>query len=135
MRAAGDWLAKDDNVNKEKAIARKRTRRRHHVRGRLRGGPERPRLSVCRSHRHLSCQVIDDAAGKTLASASTRDKELSGQVSYGGNSDAARKVGKAIAERALAVGIKAVCFDRGHYKYHGRIAALADAAREAGLSL
>jgi large subunit ribosomal protein L18 len=81
------------------------------------------------------CQVIDDSTGRTLASASTRDSSLRDQIAYGGNKTAATIIGKAIAERALAAGVKAVAFDRGHYKYHGRIAALADAAREAGLSL
>lgn len=81
----------------------------------------------------MYAQIIDDNEGRTLACASTRDKDLSG--SYGGNKAAAQAVGKALAERALAAGIKAVAFDRREYKYHGRIAALADAAREAGLSL
>ena len=90
-------------------------------------------MSIFRSHKHMYAQIIDDAEGRTLACASTRDKDLSG--SYGGNKTAAQAVGKALAERALAAGIKAVAFDRREYKYHGRIAALADAAREAGLSL
>ena len=81
----------------------------------------------------MSAQLIDDAAGKTLASASTMDKGLSGELKYGGNKDAAAAVGKAIAERAKSAGIETVCFDRGAYKYHGRVAALADAAREGGL--
>ena len=122
-------------MNREKALARRRKRRRLHVRSRIRGGPDRPRLSVYRSHRHVACQVIDDSAGKTLVAVSTRDKELRDQMSYGGNSDAAKMVGKAIAERALAAGVSAVRFDRGHYHYNGRVAALADAAREAGLKL
>lgn len=116
-----------------KAIYKQRNRRRFRVRKRLRGSAERPRLSVTRSHKHMSAQLIDDLAGKTLASASTMDKELSGSLKYGGNTDAATAVGKAIAERAKAAGIESVCFDRGSYKYHGRVAALADAAREAGL--
>ncbi|QDU58246.1 50S ribosomal protein L18 [Aeoliella mucimassa] len=81
----------------------------------------------------MSAQLIDDIAGKTLASASTLDKGLSGDVKYGGNKDAAALVGKALAERAKQAGIETVCFDRGAYKYHGRVAALADAAREGGL--
>ncbi|WP_145249920.1 50S ribosomal protein L18 [Aeoliella mucimassa] len=116
-----------------RAIFRQRTRRRFRVRKRLNGTAERPRLSVTRSHKHMSAQLIDDIAGKTLASASTLDKGLSGDVKYGGNKDAAALVGKALAERAKQAGIETVCFDRGAYKYHGRVAALADAAREGGL--
>jgi large subunit ribosomal protein L18 len=95
----------------------------------------RPRLAVFRSHKHMYAQVIDDAAGKTLAAASTRDKELREALKYGGNKDAAAAVGKAIAERALAAGVRQAALDRRHYKYHGRVAALADAARDAGLDL
>jgi large subunit ribosomal protein L18 len=122
-------------VNKDKFINGRRRRRRFRVRKRLRGDAERPRLSVFRSHKHVYCQVIDDESGKTLVSASTRDKSLRDDVGRGGNKEAAQVIGKTIAERALAAGIKAVRFDRGHYKYHGRVAALADAAREAGLGL
>ncbi len=121
-------------MNKEKFIAGQRQRRRFHVRNKLRGTADRPRLSVFRSHKHIYCQVIDDSASKTLAAASTRDKDLRDQVKYGGNKDAAQAIGKAIAERALAAGIKQVRFDRGAARYHGRLASLADAAREAGLS-
>jgi large subunit ribosomal protein L18 len=117
-----------------KQLRQLRERRAFRVRKRTRGTPDRPRLSVIRSHKHISVQVIDDQTGKTLAAASTQDKQLSGKVKSGGNSDAAQAVGKAIAERAIAAGIKAVCFDRGPYRYHGRVAALADAAREGGLS-
>ena len=99
----------------------------------MRGTADRPRLSVTRSHKHVYCQVIDDFAGRTLAQASTADKEVRPQVAYGGNADAARVVGRVIAERALAAGVKQVRFDRGRYQYHGRVAALAEAAREAGL--
>jgi large subunit ribosomal protein L18 len=88
---------------------------------------------VHRSHKHISCQVIDDLAGRTLASASSLDKDLREQLPYGGNKAAATAVGKVIASKALQAGIKEVRFDRGHCKYHGRVAALADAAREAGL--
>ncbi|MCO6046067.1 50S ribosomal protein L18 [Aeoliella sp. ICT_H6.2] len=116
-----------------KAIYKQRNRRRFRVRKRLRGSAERPRLCVTRSHKHMSAQLVDDLSGKTLVSASTMDKDLSGSVKYGGNTDAATAVGKAIAERAKAAGIETVCFDRGSYKYHGRVAALAAAAREAGL--
>jgi large subunit ribosomal protein L18 len=103
------------------------------VRNQLRGTPDRPRLSVIRTHKHVYCQVIDDSVGRTLAQASTLDKELRGNLSYGGNADAAKAVGTAIAERAKAAGVQAVRFDRGRFKYQGRVAALADAAREAGL--
>jgi large subunit ribosomal protein L18 len=117
-----------------KQLVRQRQRRAFRVRKRLRGTPERPRLSVARSHRHIAVQIIDDASGKTLASASSLDKDLSGKLKSGGNKTAAQTVGKAIAERAIAAGIKAVCFDRGSYRYHGRVAALATAAREGGLN-
>jgi large subunit ribosomal protein L18 len=81
----------------------------------------------------MYAQLIDDASGKTLACASTMDKDLAGQVKTGGTKDAAAVVGKVLAERAQAAGLKQVCFDRGSYKYHGRVASLADAARQAGL--
>lgn len=82
----------------------------------------------------MYAQIIDDQAGKTLAAASTQDKALREQSSYGGNRSAAQAVGKLVAERALAAGVKSVCFDRREYQYHGRVAALAQAAREAGLA-
>jgi large subunit ribosomal protein L18 len=82
----------------------------------------------------MYAQVIDDSEGKTLASASTVDKDLRGDVKYGGNRTAAQAVGRSIAERALAAGVKQVCFDRREFQYHGRVAALAEAAREAGLA-
>jgi large subunit ribosomal protein L18 len=91
-------------------------------------------LSVFRSHKHIYAQVIDDETGRTLASASSQDKDIRGQASYGGNKNAAAVVGKAVAAKAIAAGISQVAFDRGPYKYHGRVAALADAAREGGLS-
>ena len=122
-------------MNKQKEIAGKRLRRRRHVRNKLRGSADRPRLSVFRSSKHVSCQIIDDSVGRTLVSAGTREKELRDQIGYGGNAKAAELIGKTLAERALAAGIQQVRFDRGHYKYHGRIAALADACREAGLKL
>ena len=117
-----------------KQLVQQRRRRAFRVRKRVRGTPARPRLSVVRSHKHISVQIIDDLAGKTLAAASSQDKKLSGKLKTGANQDAAQAVGKAIAERAIAAGIKAVCFDRGAYRYHGRVAALANAAREGGLS-
>ena len=122
-------------VNKQKFLQKQRRRRQNHVRNRVRGNAERPRLCVHRSLRHLSVQLIDDASGQTLVSAGTQDKQLRDKISYGGNRDAAQLVGKALAERALQAGIKQVAMDRGHYRYHGRLAALADAAREGGLQL
>lgn len=121
-------------MDHSKQLVRQRRRRGFRVRKRTRGTEDRPRLSVARSHKHISAQVIDDLSGRTLASASTLDKEISGSLKSGANQNAAQVVGKAIAERALAAGIKAVCFDRGPYRYHGRVAALANAAREGGLS-
>jgi len=121
-------------MDHSKSLVQQRQRRAFRVRKRTRGTPDRPRLSVIRSHKHISVQIVDDQAGKTLAAASSQDKQLSGKLKSGANQTAAQAVGKAIAERAIAAGIKAVCFDRGPYRYHGRIAALADAAREGGLS-
>jgi large subunit ribosomal protein L18 len=95
---------------------------------------DRPRLSVFRSSMHIYAQIIDDANGTTVAAASTLDKELKGKLKTGANLDAAKEVGKLIASRAVAKGVKTVAFDRGGYKYHGRIKALADAAREGGLA-
>ncbi len=120
-------------MNNQKALAQQKLRRRRRVRKPIRGTLEQPRLSVFRSHKHIYCQVIDDSQGKVLASASTRDKDLRDSVAYGGNRSAASTIGKLIAERAKAAGVKKVCFDRGHYKYHGRVADLANAAREGGL--
>ena len=114
---------------------KKRSRRRNHVRSKLPADLQRPRLSVHRSNKHIYCQVIDDSIGKTLVSASSRDRGLRSSSKYGGNKDAAAVIGKAIAERAIESGIKQVRFDRASNKYHGRVAELADAAREAGLLL
>lgn len=121
-------------MNHDRTNYRQRQRRRWRIRARVQGTPDRPRLSVFRSHKHMYAQIIDDLSGKTLASASTRDKDLRGDVKYGGNKDAATAVGKALAEKAIAAGIKAVAFDRGSYKFHGRVAAVAAAAREGGLA-
>ena len=110
-----------------------RWRRKNRVRKRLRGNADQPRLSVRRSHQHISCQLIDDENGVTLASASTKDASLRDTVKYGGNCEAAKAIGAAIAERGKAAGVTRVTFDRGAYKYHGRVASLADAAREGGL--
>ncbi len=111
-----------------KAISRKRHRS---IRKKLRGTQERPRMAVHRSGKNIYAQLIDDVAGVTLASASTLDKDL--REGSGANVEAARQVGTAIAERAKKAGVNQVVFDRGGFLYHGRIAALADSAREAGL--
>jgi len=103
------------------------------IRRKLRGTAERPRLAVFRSVAHIYAQVIDDAAGKTLVSASSVDKTGKGVPGSGGNVAAAKVIGKLVAERAKEKGIKHVVFDRGGYVYHGRVKALADAARAAGL--
>ena len=117
--------------NKPDALFR---RRRERVRFKLRQARKgRARLSVFRSSRHIYAQIIDDAAGTTLAAASTVDKGLKTSLKTTANIEAAKAVGKLIAERAVAKGIKEVAFDRGGYKYHGRVKALADAAREGGL--
>jgi len=120
-------------MNHQRARASQRRRRSFRVRKRIRGTAERPRLSVHRSHKHIYAQVIDDLGGRTLAAAGTSDEQLRGGLKYGGNKQAAETIGKAVAERALAAGITQVCFDRGAFQYHGRVAALADAARKAGL--
>lgn len=119
----------------EKRIGKQRQRRQWRVRGALKRNSTRPRMSVFRSHKHISVQIIDDEDGKTLAAASTLEKDVREQVAYGGNSKAADAVGRILAQRALEAGLKQVTFDRREYKYHGRIAALADAARDAGLDL
>ncbi len=102
------------------------------IRRKVRGDSERPRLAVYRSLNHIYAQVVDDQLGRTIVSASTTEKDLRGKT--GGNLEAARMVGKTIAERAIAKGIESVVFDRGGYLYHGRIKALTDAARAAGLN-
>jgi large subunit ribosomal protein L18 len=102
------------------------------IRRKVKGDTEKPRLAIYRSLNHIYAQVIDDARGQTLVSASTTEKDLRGNT--GGNLDAARRIGQVIAERALAKGIEQVVFDRGGYLYHGRVKALTDAARAAGLN-
>ena len=111
----------------------KRVKRHARVRKNLFGTPERPRLCVYRSNKNISAQVIDDVNGVTLVSASSLDKELKAEIGYGGNKEAAKKVGEAVAKRALEKGIEEVCFDRGGFLYHGRVAELAAGAREGGL--
>jgi large subunit ribosomal protein L18 len=120
-------------LNQRKIVETRRLRRQRHVRKRLHGTPERPRLAVFRSSKHIYAQVVNDDTGMTLASASTLDPEVRRDLAYGGNKAAAAIVGKVVAERAKQAGIDKICFDRRSYKYHGRVQALADAAREAGL--
>ncbi len=110
-----------------------RKRRHVRVRKKVNGTTARPRLSIFRSEHHIYAQVIDDTLGRTLAAASSMDKELRGKVGYGGNVEAAKQVGQLVAERAKAAGVEKVVFDRGGFNYHGRVAALADAARAGGL--
>ena len=119
----------DKNVDKAKRLLR----RKYSIRKQLFGSAERPRLSVFRSDKHIYAQIIDDFAGKTLVSAASTIDEVRGELKNGGNIAAAKKVGLAIAERAKAAGITAVAFDRSGRMYHGRVKALADAAREGGL--
>jgi len=116
-------------------LSREAHRRRVHARVRTRviGTPERPRLCVYRSLEHIYAQVIDDSNRRTVVSASSLDKEVKKNLKGGGNVASAKAVGKFIADRAKAAGVVSVVFDRGGYKYHGRVKALADAAREAGL--
>ncbi len=117
------------------AIKDLRDRRRKRLRFQLRAkGGLRPRLSVFRSSKHIYAQVIDDADGRTLAAASSVDATLRAALRTGADQDAAAAVGKLVAERALAAGVKEVVFDRGSYLYHGRVKALAEAAREGGLA-
>jgi large subunit ribosomal protein L18 len=118
-------------MDQQKTKHRRQLRRRRHVRSKVKGSAERPRLTVFRSSKHIYAQLIDDLTGVTLATASSRTKGA--KVAYGGNIKASQAVGKQLAEIALAKGITMAAFDRGHYRYHGRVKALADAAREGGL--
>ena len=111
-------------------VSQARLRRRRRVRGKISGTAECPRLNVFRSAKHIYAQIIDDVKGVTLVSASTVEKDFEG---FGGNKDAAKKVGQIIGKRAIEKGIEKVVFDRGGYLYHGRVAELADGARESGL--
>lgn len=120
-------------MDKNKKLQAKRLRRRYHVRNKLRGDADQPRLCIHRSLKHFGCQVVDDLAGKTLVSVSTRDRAVREQLANGGNCDAAAVVGKMIAQKATEAGVKMVQLDRGHNKYHGRVKAFADAARDGGL--
>jgi len=119
----------DKNVEKAKRL----TRRKHSIRNQMLGDSERPRLSVYRSSKHIYAQIINDHDGKTLVSASSTQDDVRGGLKNGGNVAAAKQVGKAIADKAKAAGVSKVVFDRGGRRYHGRVKALADAAREGGL--
>ena len=110
-----------------------RLRKHARVRKKVSGTPERPRMCVFRSLNHIYAQIIDDTTGNTIVSASTLDEAIKGKVAFGGNKDAAKEVGKLVAQKAMDKGVKSVVFDRGGYIYHGRVKELADAAREAGL--
>jgi large subunit ribosomal protein L18 len=121
-------------VTTSERIKKAMQRRKYHVRKTAFGTPDRPRLSVFRSNRHIYAQIIDDTAGATLVSASTRAKALREKLSNTGGRKAAQAVGDAIAKQALSVGIKCVCFDRNRYKFHGRVKALSEGARQGGLA-
>lgn len=120
-------------LDKAKNKRQARLNRRKRVRKRVQGSPERPRLNVFRSARHIYAQLIDDSTGRTLASSSSLDKDFKSEQTWGGNVAAAKIVGRLIAEKAQAQGISEVVFDRNGFLYHGRMKALAEAAREAGL--
>ena len=129
-------------MKEQKQKLRRLTRRHRHIRKKLIGTPERPRLNVSRSHKHIYCQIIDDTfvdklgnrSGRTLLSCSTLIDSIHERTPKGGNIEAAKIIGKEIAKLALEKGITKVAYDRGGYKYHGRVKALAEAAREGGLN-
>ncbi|BES65907.1 50S ribosomal protein L18 [Gottschalkiaceae bacterium SANA] len=118
-----------------KKIDKNKNRQKRHVRlrNKVQGTPERPRLNVFRSSKHIYAQLIDDASGKTIVSASTVEKDVKANLESTSNLDAAKRIGQLAAERALEKGVSVVVFDRGGFIYHGRVKALAEAAREAGL--
>jgi len=120
-------------MNHQKAKNRQRQRRRWHVRSRIVGTPERPRLSIFRSSKNIYAQLIDDLSGQTLASVCSLSPDVKSGLAYGGNVKAAEVVGQKLAEVAKAKGIEKAAFDRGHYRYHGRVKALAEGARKGGL--
>ena len=126
-------IKRDDPVKHQKTINKTRWRRTNRVRKNIRGTADRPRLSVHRTNKHIYCQLIDDDLGKTLCSASTRDRDLAAKIGNGGNCDAAKVIGEAMAAKVVAAGVKTVKFDRGPYKFHGRIAELAKAVRDGGV--
>ena len=113
----------------------RRSRRKMRVRKRVFGWPDKPRLTVFRSNKNISAQLIDDVSGQTLVQAGSLNKDLRQEISYGGNRAAASRVGQLLAQRAVVQGIKQALFDRNGYKFHGRVKALAEAAREAGLKI
>ncbi len=117
-------------TNKKEATQKRHKR----IRAKLAGTADSPRLAVYRSTKHIYAQIIDDVKGVTIVSASSIDKDLRKDLTHGGNIESAKAVGEAIAKKALKAGVKDVVFDRGGFLYHGRVAALADAAREAGLN-
>jgi large subunit ribosomal protein L18 len=118
---------------KDKQVGR--ARRHYRVRKKVSGTTVRPRLAVFRSNKHITAQVIDDTTGRTIAAASSVEKDLRSRLAHTGNKDASTAVGKLVAERAKDAGVTKVTFDRGGFLYHGRVAAVADAARQAGLEL
>lgn len=119
----------------KRKVRKPQVQKRHQsIRVKIAGTPECPRLAVYRSTKHIYAQLIDDVNKVTLASASSVDKDLKGKLAHGGNIDAAKVVGETVAQKGLKAGVKDVVFDRGGFLYHGRIQALADAAREAGLN-
>jgi large subunit ribosomal protein L18 len=120
-------------ANQQRLVQTRRLRRQRRVRNRMFGTAERPRLAVFRSSKHIYAQVINDQTASTIVSASTMDPEVRAQLKYGGNKAAAAIVGRVVADQAKKAGIDRICFDRRSYKYHGRVAALAQAARDAGL--
>jgi len=120
-------------MNHQKAKHHQRQRRRWHVRSKIVGTSERPRLSVFRSSKHIYAQLIDDLTGTTLATVGSLTPDVKANLKYGGNVKAAEVVGQKLAEVAKSKGIEKVAFDRGHYRYHGRIKALAEGARKGGL--
>ena len=120
-------------ADKQREKQKRLQRRKFGIRKTLFGSPAKPRLSVFRSDKHIYAQLIDDLAGRTLASAASTLGDVRGDLKNGGNIEAAKRVGKAIAERAKSIGVTEIAFDRGGRMYHGRVKALADAAREGGL--
>ncbi|MCG8406422.1 MAG: 50S ribosomal protein L18 [Phycisphaerales bacterium] len=120
-------------MNEQKRKIVRRVRRSRRVRRHVFGTADRPRLNVSRSHRNISVQLIDDITGRTLCSAGTNTKALGDEIKYGGNCEAAAKIGQILAERARMQGIRKVAFDRNGLRYHGRVKALAEAARKSGL--
>lgn len=120
-------------MSKTNPSQEQRARRKLHIRKRVKGTPERPRMTVFRSSKHIYVQIIDDDSGATLLSASSLEEQVKKDLAYGGNKKAAAVIGKVIGERAKEAGLTKVVFDRNGYLYHGRVRALADAARQAGL--